>query len=72
MALLEGERANYATILRAGRDGALALVECTERASGKRVAVLAAIGRDREDYVITPLARLFDGNPYEQLDPPHN
>jgi hypothetical protein len=70
MALLKGERANFATIQRACRNGDLALVECTDRKTGKRVAVVAAIGRDNGEFVISPLCRLFDGNPYDELDPP--
>jgi hypothetical protein len=70
MALLDGERANYQTLLRASDNGDLALIECTERATGRRVAVLAAIAFNGDEYVITPLARLFDSNPYEDLDPP--
>ncbi len=70
MPLLESERANFDTIERACANGHLALVECTDHETGRRVAVVAAIGRDNEDYVVTPLARLFDGNPYDQLDPP--
>ena len=47
-----------------------ALVECTDKATGKPVIALCGIYFDGENYEISPFAKMFDGNPYEELDPP--
>ena len=67
-----GHKSNLETIIRAAKDGRLALVECTDRLSKEPVAVLCAIGGpdDLGEYEIVPFARMFEGNPYDQLDPP--
>lgn len=69
-ALTAGQRANYKTICRAAQAGDLALMDCRDRATGRPVAVLVAVHLEAGEYVLTPLARLFDGNPYDELDPP--
>ena len=68
--LRPGDRVNFDTLRRACDAGDLALVECTDH-SGQYVAVLAAVGYDavRQEFVLTPLARMFDGNPYLEVQP---
>lgn len=63
--------ANLKTILQAANAGHLALVECQLKATGEKIAVLCAIGRDGEEMAITPFAALFNGNPFEMLNPPN-
>ena len=68
MAIPEGHKTNLSTILQAARDGNLGLIECQDAETGEPVVVLAAFSRqDDGEVVVTPMARLFDGNPYEQL-----
>lgn len=69
--LLPGDRVNYDTLRRACDAGDLALLECVDRGSGEYVAVLAAMGYDAttQEYVVTPLARMFKGNPYDEVRP---
>lgn len=75
--LKPGDRANFNTIIRAARHGFLSLVECTDKKTGKYVAAIAliqegpspAVGEERE-YEIIPIARMFEGNPYDELNPP--
>jgi hypothetical protein len=64
---------NLEALVRAAKNGDLALVECRERSTGKPVAVLCCLDteEDGETVNIVPFARMFDGNPYEQLDPPN-
>lgn len=71
MALKPGDVANFETLKRVFADGAAALVECTDQ-SGEYVATICAITVDEEtdERVITPFARLFAGNPYDELVPP--
>ena len=72
MALRQADKDNFDTLCRAVRAGDIVLVDCTEIATGRSVSVVAATSRAprRKKIDIVPLARLFDGNPYEQLCPP--
>jgi hypothetical protein len=67
MAVKPGNQINLETIIRAAKKGDLAVVECRDRATGKQVDALCAIGFDGKEHTITPLAKMFEGNPYEEL-----
>ena len=68
---LDGYKANFDTLSRAFAHGDAALLECKDRATGKLVAVVCAVQRDENGIVtLVPFAKMIDGNPYEQLDPP--
>lgn len=66
----KGYKANLATIKKAAANNDLALMECKDAHTGKRVIALCAIAFDGKEYITTPLAKMFDGNPYEELIPP--
>lgn len=67
----QGHRKNFETMLRAARDGALALIECLDAKTGVPVYTICMMGRaENGDYMTAPVARLFEGNPYEELTPP--
>ena len=67
----KGHRKNFDTLRRAFSAGDVALVECTSKTTGDPVFSLCAVQReDNGDFSFVPLARMFDGNPYEELDPP--
>lgn len=70
MALKPGDEANFNTLMRACKDENLALLECTDTKTGEYVAVVCAvqIGSKGEVEVI-PLAKLFQGNPYDEVQP---
>ncbi|WP_439486732.1 DUF6117 family protein [Blastomonas fulva] len=70
MAIPDHARANFETLLQAAQAGDLALMECTEVASGETRYVLCAVGRNAGDYVMTPFGHLAPGNPYEAYIPP--
>lgn len=70
MAIKKGYKANLETLIRAAKNGDLALVECKDKATGKIVVAVCAIGHSNGEYSITPIAKMFDGNPYEELNPP--
>jgi hypothetical protein len=62
------------TILAAAKNDDLAVTECRDRTTGASVLVLVAISSvpgDVEQIRVIPLARFFDGDPYEQLEPPN-
>jgi hypothetical protein len=63
-------RENFNTLHRAFDDDAACLLECDDLATGKPAYVICAVNRRGPDYELVPFARLFDGNPYDQLSPP--
>ena len=67
----EGYEFNFKTLLAAAHNGDLALVECTDKQTGKTVIAVCAIA-EYEDGVtdIIPVAKMFDGSPYDELNPP--
>jgi hypothetical protein len=67
MAVPAGHRANLDTICEAATNGDLAVLEVTRKDNGEPAYLLVAVGWDGNEYVIAPLAQLFDGDPYEQF-----
>lgn len=72
MSIPDHARANFQTLLRAAESGDLALIECTEISTGEIRYVICAVGRDGEDYVLTPFGHLADGNPFETYRSPES
>ena len=71
MAFLPGYKANFDTLRRAFLAGDAALMECELAATGEPVAVVCAANRQDDGGVeFAPFAMLFNGNPYELLNPP--
>jgi hypothetical protein len=66
----EGYKTNFNTMLLAAKNGHLALMECYDKATGKPVMTVCAVSRVGGEFECAPIAKLFDGNPYEELDPP--
>jgi len=62
--------ANFETLCKAVRHGDVCLMECTDAVTGKSVMVICAVERDDNSVEMKPFAKLFDGNPYEELIPP--
>jgi hypothetical protein len=73
MALTQFHQASFKTIQRAFANGQVALRECKLRRTGESVAVICAVFPLRgEDVLFIPLAQLFNGNPYDTVEPPVN
>lgn len=70
MSIPDHARANFKTLLPAAKRGDLALMECTEIATGEIRYVICAVGRDGDDYMFTPFGHLADGDPFELYRPP--
>lgn len=70
MSIPNHHRRNFNTLLRAAADGNLALMECTDAATGEARYVICAVGRDKGGYVFTPFGHLVDGNPFDAYRPP--
>lgn len=65
-------KANFEMLLRAAQGSDLALLACTDAKTGEHVPTLVAVHYDEatEEYVMTPVAKLFTGNPYDEILPP--
>lgn len=66
----DGHKKNLLTLCAAAANGELALIECTDAVTGKPVITLCALSRRGGEVTSTPLAKMFDGNPYDELRPP--
>ena len=61
---------NFDTLRLAFRAGRVAMLECRERSTGNVVALVVGLNREPNgDTSFVPLARMLEGNPYEQYDP---
>jgi hypothetical protein len=70
MAIQKGDKKNFETILKAAKKGDLALLECQDADSGEARSVICAVNRNGEGFEFVPLAKLFAGNPYDEVTPP--
>ena len=63
---------NFQELVRAIMAGDVGLMECHDAKTKEPVVVICAFQRNDENNKITtiPLAKMFDGNPYDQLIPP--
>ena len=68
--ITEGYKANFETLKRAFKNKVVALMECTDAVTGKPVIAICAVNTANGEYEFSPLAKMFDGNPYEELLPP--
>ena len=71
MSIAKGYTANFKTLATAFEENDVCLLECTDRATGKPVVVICATEWHGDECQFIPFAKMFDGNPYDELDPPH-
>lgn len=69
-AIKKGYKQNFETLLQAAKHGHLAILDCQDKKTGKPVVAIVAVNFDGKEYSFAPLAKMFDGNPYEELNPP--
>lgn len=71
MSISKAYRNNFETLLRAAANKDIALMECFDAKTRQPVYTVCATQREKNgDVSAVPLAKLFDGNPYEELLPP--
>ncbi len=69
--LRKGDKANFATMQRAHENGDLCLASSVRKADGAQVALVCAAGQEPNgDYILSPLAVMVEGNPYELFEDP--
>jgi len=67
----EGEKANFETLNQATLNGDVCIMECKDKKTGERVPVVCAVNRlANGEMEFAPLAKLFTGNPYDEVEPP--
>lgn len=63
--------AAYESLTVSARADALCLAKCEDVRTGKKVDVVCRVHHDGHGgVVLEPLARLFSGNPYNEVTPP--
>jgi hypothetical protein len=70
MAIEKGYKTNFETLQRAFANGDAALVETTRKGTDEKVVLICAIGRDGEEFVISPFAEMCNGDPFELYEAP--
>ena len=72
MAIAIGHKQNFETLQEAFSNGDVALLECQLAATGEPIAVICAANRlDDGGVEFVPFATLFNGNPYQAVNPPN-
>ena len=62
---------NFQTLLDAAINADLCLMECSYADSTELCNVICAVHQQKDgSFEFVPLAKLFDGNPYEEIIPP--
>lgn len=61
---------NFETLTRAFDEKNICLLDCTDKKTGKKVAVICAVQKEKNEYVFVPFAKMFNSNPYEEVIPP--
>jgi hypothetical protein len=73
MALQEGDRKNFNTLLKAAKNGDLALVESRRNSDGQYVALIAMVYQEPSgEYVIVPVGEMVAGDPFQLYADPSN
>jgi hypothetical protein len=68
----KGHKLNFETLKDATRAERVALVECKDKKTGEIVFVVCAVNREEDGtFSFVPLAKLFNGSPYDELCPPN-
>lgn len=68
--IAEDHRHNFDTLRQAFANGDVALLECKDVKTGQPVVVLCMVNKVHDEYKFAPVAKFFDGNPYDELEPP--
>lgn len=69
MSIPKGHIVNFQTLQSAFANKDTCLAECTDKA-GNPVYAICMVYEDNGEVVLVPVAKLFDGNPYDELNPP--
>lgn len=68
--IVQQHKANFKTLEKAFKADQVCMMDCIEKATGEHVAVICAVNIVDGQYEMVPMARFFNGNPYEEFIPP--
>lgn len=68
--IVQKHKKNFETLQKAFASDDVCLMDCIEKSTGEHVAVICATIYNGEEFVFTPFAKFFNGNPFELLIPP--
>ena len=71
MTIVQQHSRNFETLREAFLNRDVALLECQLKITGEVVAVVVAVNQDGNEFAFVPIAMMFNGNPYECLNPPN-
>lgn len=63
----QGYRDNFETLRKAFKNDDICIVECLDAVTKAPVITICATHSEGGDVEFTPFAKMFDGNPYEEL-----
>lgn len=68
--LTDANMKGLAALRQAALHHTMALVECTDKNTGAAVIVVCFVRLEGDEQVFIPLAKLFNGDPSDEIDPP--
>jgi hypothetical protein len=71
--IAEHHRSNFETLEQAFVNGDVCLLACTDKTTGVMIPTICAMknsGDDEAPIEFVPLAKMFLGVPYDEIDPP--
>jgi hypothetical protein len=71
MTIVQQHSQNFETLREAFENRDVALLECELKTTGEIVAAIVAVNRDGNHFGFVPIAMMFNGDPYESLNPPN-
>lgn len=66
----DGHKHNFGMLVKAVKNGDVCLVECKDVKTGVPVITICVVHEVDDEFQLAPIAKLFDGDPYEELIPP--
>ena len=64
------QKKNFETMQQAVKAGQVAIMRCTDAKTGEYVTVVCIVNEDEDSYEFLPVAKMFEGNPYDEVLPP--
>ena len=63
----EAHKKNFDSLIDAFGDKSICLLECRDAQTGQPVYAICAVNQVQDKLDLVPFARMFDGNPFDEL-----
>lgn len=70
MRLIDAHMRNFDMLTKAFGFGTVCIAACKEIATDKTVAIICAVNQHGEEFELVPYAKMLEGDPYTQYEPP--